>query len=216
MGEEALGFLENNFDESVGLGPSLGVLSLRGPRPCRRPARTPGQGQGLLHTGRRASWAGTVSPGPRGAGLNPVHPAGPKPQTGLGLLSEARAPRVGQEGRSFGGQAAVEGRVPEPPGMVTQASGELSALLPEAACHQPTPGLGGGGGWVIWGRGCTPGSGREMLTTGGPHGWAWGALAQWSRQPEAASLRILAFSLFRPLCSGSTRRPSSAAVQASV
>ena len=161
VGEEALGSLESNLDESVGSGPSLGVLPLRGPRPCRRLARTSGQGQGLLHTWRRASWAGTVPPGPRGAGLNPVQPAGPKPGTGLGLLSEARAPRVGQEGRSFGDQAAIEGRVSEPPGMLTQASGELSALLPEAGRRQPTPGLGGGGGWVstspIWGRGAPQG-----------------------------------------------------------
>lgn len=126
---------------------------------------------------------------------------------------------MGQEGRSFGDQAAVEGRVSEPPGMVTQASGELSALLPEAGCHQPTAGRGGGGGWVstspIWGRGAPQGLERNA-NDGGPHGWAWGAPAQWSRQPEAASRRILAFSLFRPLCSGSTRRPPSAAVQASV
>lgn len=74
---------------------------------------------------------------------------------------------------------------------------------------------------LTWGQGARRGSGPGKIMTGWPQDWAWRARGQWSRgqwsrQPEDVSLLSLAFSLFRPLCSGSTRRPPSAAVQASV
>lgn len=97
-----------------------------------------------------------------------------------------------------------------------QAGGELSPLLPKAGHLATHPGLGRG-------RGLGSTSSSNL-----PRGWTkndddrvapqlgLGSAGQWSRQPEDASLRILAFSLFRPLCSGSNRRPASAAVQASL
>ena len=77
---KVLASLENTLDDSIGFWAQFeSFLPLRSSRPCRTPGQRSGQGQRLLHIWRRVSWAGTISPGLRGASLKPTQPAGPKP-----------------------------------------------------------------------------------------------------------------------------------------